>query len=57
MSSKEAYRFDGYEHNDAFEYEIKSTPSSTKIRSRICLLIGMVCAAAIITALVIIFVG
>lgn len=57
MSSKEAYRFDGYEHNDAFEYEIKSTPSSTKVRSRICLLIGMVFAAAIITALVIIFVG
>jgi len=55
MSSKEAYRFDGYEDN--VEFEIKLAPTYTKVRSRIYLLVGMVFAAAIITALVIIFVG
>lgn len=66
MSSKEAYRFDGYERdNNELEYdsddnelecEIKSSTSSN-IRDKVSLLIGMIIVAAIITALVIIFVG
>ena len=63
MSSKEVYRFDGYERDNneleyddnELEYEIKS--SSSNVRDKICFLFGMIVVAAIITALVIIFIG